>query len=108
MAVAGSSLVFDDAGSMPVPLRLHSATLTALAPGTRYYYALGGNDTVYSFVNAPVRDGGKVYAVFADMGASRAGNGRMQRGAQVRQRRRSVRAPLDPRSHACMQALTMP
>lgn len=52
----------------PAP-SMHTATLRDLAPATRYYYALADDAVVRSFVNEPTpRVGGKVYAVFADLG----------------------------------------
>jgi len=45
---------------------MHDAVMTGLAPNTRYYYAINGRN--FSFVNAPARQGGKIYAIYADFG----------------------------------------
>jgi len=48
------------------------ALMAGLAPATRYFYAVGdaanGFSAVASFVNAPARAGGAVWAIFADLG----------------------------------------
>ena len=55
--------------SMAVPLRIHVATLTGLQPNTVYYYAPGEwSGAPLSFTAQPSREGGKVYAVFGDLG----------------------------------------
>jgi len=53
---------------------LNTALVTGLAPNTTYYYCVGLNYTVvgrseiYAFVNEPAREGGAVWAMFADLG----------------------------------------
>lgn len=53
---------------MAVPIRVHIAVMTDLAPNTKYFYQVGGNVTTFSFINEPSRLGGKTYAVYADLG----------------------------------------
>jgi len=55
---------------MKKPVCLFDGDMTGLAANTRYFYTVEGNAEVYSFVNAPAREGGNVYAVFGDMGAA--------------------------------------
>lgn len=48
-------------------MRIHTAKMTGLKPNTEYAYQVEGGDKA-SFVAAPERDGGNVYAVLADFG----------------------------------------
>jgi hypothetical protein len=46
---------------------IFEGTMTALESNTVYYYSADGSQT-YSYTNQPVRSGGTVYAVLADLG----------------------------------------
>ena len=60
----GTSAVLTD--SMTTPLRIHVATLTDLAPGTTYYYSVGGGaGPTLRFASSTTRH---MYAVFGDLG----------------------------------------
>ena len=51
--------------------QMHTAVMTGLSPNTAYWYACGNGDDwspARQFVNAPQREGGDVYAIFADFG----------------------------------------
>jgi hypothetical protein len=54
--------------SMSTPIVLYDGVMFGLAANTRYYYTVGKLATVFNFTNQPVRDGGKIYAVLADLG----------------------------------------
>ena len=51
--------------------QMHSAVMRGLAPNTAYWYLCGSGDDwspARQFVSAPQREGGDVFAVFADFG----------------------------------------
>ena len=51
---------------------MNQAVMTSLTPNTTYYYRVGsdaaGWSQVYDFINQPARNGGAIYAVYADFG----------------------------------------
>lgn len=54
---------------MDIPIRIHVAHMTNLQNNTKYEYQLGDDSaTTFSFTNAPARAGGKVYAIYGDLG----------------------------------------
>jgi acid phosphatase type 7 len=67
MEITARSFVFDDDGSISAR-RIHVARMTGLQPNVDVVYSLGGNATMFKATYAPIRPGGKVYAVLADLG----------------------------------------
>ena len=50
------------------PLRIHVGVISNLTQNQTYYYTVGGNSTILSFQNEAQRAGGKIYAIFGDLG----------------------------------------
>jgi len=59
---------FSYTAGMTLPLCLFDGDLNGLMPNTRYWYNVEGMTEVFSFINAPEREGGNVYALMGDFG----------------------------------------